>query len=134
VKPITRIRPAARSPAADVEQLPADRVAEYVGPAPAGKVEDPFAHRLGPRVYDRIGAELPDDGELGRRPSRSRSPLDLPLPYTVLLVRPAEGPLFYANPVDLASVPAIGSAVHATFARTRSGRVVARFVEDGGRE
>jgi uncharacterized protein len=60
--------------------------------------------------------------------------LDLPLPYTVLLVRLAEGPLFYANPVDLASVPAIGAAVHATCTRTSSGRVVARFVVDGERE
>ena len=60
--------------------------------------------------------------------------LDLPLPYTVLLVRLAEGPLFYANPADLASVPAIGTTVRATFAGTSSCRVVTRFVAEGERE
>lgn len=55
--------------------------------------------------------------------------LDLPLPYTVILVRLAEGPMFYANPADLASIPGIGTMVRATFVKTSPGRVVARFKE-----
>lgn len=49
----------------DVEQLTANRIAGCICPAPGGKVEDSFAHRLGPHVHDRIGAERPDDRELG---------------------------------------------------------------------
>lgn len=57
--------------------------------------------------------------------------LDIPLPYSVLLVRLAEGPLFYANPADLVSQPAAGTEVRATFVETTSGRFLVRFVSEG---
>lgn len=59
--------------------------------------------------------------------------LDLPLPYTVLLVRLEEGPLFYANPADTAAQPPVGTMVFATFVETPGGRTVARFAPQGER-
>ena len=58
---------------------------------------------------------------------------DLPVPYTVLLVRLEEGPLFYGNPVDLSAQPPVGTQVRATFVTTASGRVLPRFMIEGER-
>jgi len=55
----------------------------------------------------------------------------LPLPYTVLLVRLAEGPLFYGNPVDSTAPPAIGTRVRAIFVAGADGRIVLRFASEG---
>jgi uncharacterized protein len=52
---------------------------------------------------------------------------DLPLPYTVLLLRLEEGPLCYGNPVELSTQPPVGTKVCATFVATSSGGFLPRF-------
>lgn len=59
------------------------------------------------------------------------SDLPLTLPYTVLLVRLAEGPLFYANPADPGAAPSVGSSVRAVFVQDQAGRTVLRFAPAG---